>query len=165
MQNKQNIIEFLRENKTVVLILAVCLFLIELEVFALSVMKSGRKSRLHVLNTAGEMIYETDGNNLSSFDKYYFEKTFGPFENYNVKLVTTEQPFPFRAWFSAAIGIPVGLVLLMAFVSRRFPPFFMESSRRPAAPMNYRVRKPGLKKLYCGSAGSIFSSSGFLYFC
>lgn len=121
---KKNIIDFLRENKTVVLILAICLFLIELEVFALAVMKSGRNSRLHIMNASGEVIYEADGKNLSSFDKYYFEKTFGPFEGYNVKLVTTEQPFPFRAWFSAAIGIPVGLVLLMAFVVKAFSTIF-----------------------------------------
>ncbi|MBA4366644.1 MAG: hypothetical protein C0403_03280 [Desulfobacterium sp.] len=62
MQKKRNIIEFLREHKTVVLILAICLFLIELEVFALAVMKSGRKSRLNILNPSGEVIYETDGN-------------------------------------------------------------------------------------------------------
>jgi hypothetical protein len=124
MQKKKNIVEFLREHKTVVLILAICLFLIELEVFALAVMKSGRKSRLHILNPSGEVIYETDGNSLSSFDKYYFEKTFGPFENFNVKLVTSEQPFPFRAWFSAAVGIPIGLVLLVSFVIKAFSTVF-----------------------------------------
>jgi len=124
MQKKRNIVTFLQENKTMVLVIAICLFLVEIEVFALAVMKSGRKSSLHILNPSGQMIYETDGNNLSSFDKHYFEKTFGPFENYDVKLVTTEQPFPFRAWFSAAIGIPVGVVLLLAFVIKAFSTIF-----------------------------------------
>ena len=66
------------------------------------------------------LIHVTDGDNLSTFNKYYFEKTFGPIDQYRVNLVTQERPFPFRAWFTAALGIPVGAVLLFGFIIRAY---------------------------------------------
>ena len=38
----------MREHKTLILIIAVVLFLLELEIFALAAMKSGRQSRLQL---------------------------------------------------------------------------------------------------------------------
>lgn len=124
MSQKKNVTSIMRENKTVFIIIAVVLFLIELEIFALAAMKSGRKSWLQVINSLGEVIHETDGSNLSDFNKYYFEKTFGPFEQYRVKLLTKEIPFPFRTWFVAAIGIPVGIILLFGFVVKAYQALF-----------------------------------------
>ncbi len=121
---------FMRENKTLFIIISVVLFLLELEIFALSAMKSGRKSWLQVMDSSGNVIHETDGNNLSEFNKYYFEKTFGPFEQYHVKLVTKDLPFPFRAWFSAAVGIPVGAFLLFAFFVRAYHSLFGGKEKR-----------------------------------
>ncbi len=122
--NRQSIQEFIKDNKTLFTILVVGLFLIELEIFALAAMKSGRKSWLQVIDAGGNVIHETDGNNLSDFNKYYFEKTFGPFENYEVKLHTREMPFPFRAWFVAAVGIPIGIVLLFGFIVKAYIAIF-----------------------------------------
>lgn len=116
MSTNRNIFDLLREHKRLLTIIGVIIFLIELEIFAIAAMKSGRKSWLQVLDNNGSVIHETDGKNLSDFNKYYFEKTFGPFEQYNVKLITKEYPFPFRAWFVAAVGVPVGIILLFAFV-------------------------------------------------
>lgn len=118
MTKESNLTTTIREHKTLFILIAVGLFLIELEIFAVAVMKSGRKSRLQVMDSNGTVIYETNGSRLSDFNKYYFEKTFGPFENYEVRLVTRDVPFPFRAWFTAAIGIPIGVVLLFGFVVR-----------------------------------------------
>jgi hypothetical protein len=112
------------ENKTVFIVIAIALFLIELEIFAVAAMKSGRDYKLQVLDQSGNLIHETDGKNLSDFNKYYFEKTFGPFEQYQVKLVTKDVPFPFRGWFVAAIGIPIGVILLFAFVIRAYISLF-----------------------------------------
>jgi len=98
--------------------------LVELEIFALAVMKSGRKSWLQVIDANGNVIHETDGKNLSDFNKYYFEKTFGPFEQYHVKLATKDFPFPFRAWFVAAVGIPIGAILLFAFAVQAYLSLF-----------------------------------------
>ncbi|MEJ2659073.1 MAG: hypothetical protein P8012_18105, partial [Desulfobacterales bacterium] len=125
---------FMRENRNVFIIIIVVLFLLELEIFALAAMKSGHKSRLHVLDDKGNLIYETDGKNLSEFNKYYFEKTFGPFKQYHVKLVTKNLPFPFRAWFAAAVGIPVGAFLLIAFFVRAYQALFWGEEKIPDEP-------------------------------
>jgi hypothetical protein len=120
MLKEKKIATLLRENKTLFIIVAVVLFLVELEIFALAAIKSGRKSWLQVIDANGNVIHETDGKNLSDFNKYYFEKTFGPLEQYHVKLETKQFPFPFRAWFVAAVGIPVGAILLFAFAVQAY---------------------------------------------
>jgi len=124
MLKEKKIATLIRENRTLFIIIAVVLFLVELEIFALAAMKSGRKSWLQVIDANGNIIHETDGKNLSDFNKYYFEKTFGPFEQYHVKLATKDLPFPFRAWFVAAVGIPVGAILLFAFAVQAYLSLF-----------------------------------------
>ena len=114
----------IQENKTLFIIIIVGLFLLELEIFALAAMKSGRQSWLQVIDANGNVIHETSGKNLSEFNKYYFEKTFGPLENYQVRLKTRDNPFPFRAWFVAAIGLPVGAMLLFGFVVKAYVAIF-----------------------------------------
>lgn len=118
--SKQNMLQMIREHKTLFVVIGVCLFLIELEIFALAAMKSGRKAVIQVLDPGGTVIYEADGANLSQFDKYYFEQNFGPLDRYDLRFVTSEVPFPFRAWFVAAIGIPVGGMLLFAFLIKAY---------------------------------------------
>jgi len=120
MSQKINFTSLVRENKTLFIILTVGLFLIELQIFAFAATKSGKQSWLQVSDAQGTLIYETSGTRLSDFNKYYFEKTFGPFQDYNTRLVSREVPFPFRAWFVAAVGIPVGAVLLFGFVFRAY---------------------------------------------
>lgn len=124
----------LRENRMLFIIILAVLFLIELEIFAVAAMKSGRKSWLQVFDAKGNVIHETDGQNLSEFNKYYFEKTFGPFEQYQVKMVTRDRPFPFRAWFVAAVGIPVGAMLLFAFFVRTYQSLFYKEEKMPHDP-------------------------------
>lgn len=126
MLKEKKIATLIRENKTLFIIIAVVLFLVELEIFALAAMKSGRKSWLQVIDANGNVIHETDGKNLSDFNKYYFERTFGPFEQYHVKLETKQFPFPFRAWFVAAVGIPVGAILLFAFAVQAYLSLFYQ---------------------------------------
>lgn len=125
----------MKEHKTFFIIVSVVLFLLEIEIFAVAAMKSGRKSWLQVLDAHGNVIHETDGQNLSDFNKYYFEKTFGPFEQYHVQLKTRDRPFPFRAWFVAAVGIPVGAVLLFAFIARAFQALFYGTEKSPQDPV------------------------------
>jgi hypothetical protein len=104
------------KNKRLFIIIGICLFLIEMEIFAVAILKSGNQSKIVVINDQNNVIYEADGSNLTDFNKYYFEKNFGPLDQYDVKLRSNHIPFPFRAWFTAAFGIPVGIVLLVAFV-------------------------------------------------
>jgi uncharacterized membrane-anchored protein YhcB (DUF1043 family) len=132
--SQTNITSVIRENKTRFIIIAVGLFLIELEIFAVSAMKSGRNSWMQVINDKGNVIHETDGNHLSDFDRYHFEKTFGPFEQYQVRLVTKNIPFPFRAWFVAAVGIPVGVILLFGFVVKAYMSLFYGEEKKANEP-------------------------------
>ncbi|PIE63393.1 MAG: hypothetical protein CSA25_00510 [Desulfobacter postgatei] len=112
--------DLLQENKTLFLIVIVGLFLLEIEIFALAAMQAGKQSILQVLDNQGHVIHETSGDNLSDFNKHHFEKVFGPLENYNVQLNTQDVPFPFRAWFVAAICLPIGTMLLFAFVVKAY---------------------------------------------
>lgn len=137
MLKEKKIATLIRENRTLFIIIAVVLFLVELEIFALAAMKSGRKSWLQVIDANGNVIHETDGKNLSDFNKYYFEKTFGPFEQYQVKLATKDFPFPFRAWFVAAVGIPIGAILLFAFAVQAYLSLFYKEQNSG----EYHVKK------------------------
>lgn len=118
--SKQNMLQIIRDHKALFIVIGVLLLLIEIEIFAIAAMKSGRKATIQVLNAAGAVVYEADGKNLSQFDKYYFEQNFGPLENYEIRFISTDVPFPFRAWFVAAFGIPVGAMLLFAFLVRAY---------------------------------------------
>lgn len=109
-------LDLIKDHKTLFIIVIVGFFLIEIEIFAVAVMKSGRQSWMNVIDDSGEIIYQVKGSTLTNFNKYYFENTFGSIDDYQVKLVSKDVPFPFRAWFASAIGIPVGLILLLAFV-------------------------------------------------
>lgn len=147
MSSDSAISTLLRENKALFILIAVGIFLIELEIFAFAAMKSGRKSRLQVIDHTDTVIYETNGSDLSSFNKYYFEKTFGPLDQYRVNLVTQDVPFPFRAWFAAAVGIPVGAVLLFGFITRAYVSIFHghvkfnDTPETPGAPAQTRLEK------------------------
>lgn len=125
--------DLIQEHKTLFIIIIVGLFLLELEIFALAAMKSGRKSWLEVIDANGNVIHESSGQNLSEFNKYYFEKTFGPLENYQTRLKSETVAFPFRAWFVAAIGIPIGAMLLFGFVVRAYVAIFHGSERAAGA--------------------------------
>lgn len=158
--------DLIQQNKTLFIIIIVGLFLLELEIFALAAMKSGHKSWLQVIDANGNVIHETSGKNLSEFNKYYFEKTFGPLENYDVRLRTKDNPFPFRAWFVAAIGIPVGAMLLFGFVVKAYVAIFHGGELQgddvaPASQTGYESRLESV--LYRISRMNIFII-GFLIF-
>jgi len=129
MPNSKNIAHLIREKKTLLIIIAVVLFMLEMEIFAIAVIKTGPKSWLQVLNSNGNVIHETEANSLSEFDRHCFERIFGPFEQYELKLVKKDRPFPFRAWFAAALGIPVGVVLLFGFIVKAYASLFYEKEK------------------------------------
>lgn len=119
----------IQEHKTLFLVLAVGLFLVELEIFAMAAMKSGRESRLQVLDGQGHLVYEAGSATLDTREKMRFEKTFGPLSNYRVNVVTTQRPFPFRPWFAAAVGLPIGAVLLFGFFIKAYEALFFQSEQ------------------------------------
>ena len=122
----------LRQHRTLLIVMAIGLLLVEVQIFAVAATKSGRKSWLQVYDAAGTVVYETDGKRLSDFNKYYFEKNFGPLENYQVRLHSRDVAFPFRGWLVAALGLPLGMILLAAFVVKAFAALAYGSERSSA---------------------------------
>lgn len=165
MPSRKHVASFFREHKMFLIIVVVVVFLIELEIFAFAAMTSGRKSWLQVIDANGSVIHETDGKNLSDFNKYYFEQTFGSFEQYNVKLVTKEIPFPFRAWFVAAIGVPVGIVLLFGFVVRAYMALFYRGEQKPGdVDLNKHEYEYRFEKIIAAISRFNIFTIGFLVF-
>jgi hypothetical protein len=134
MPDTQRDDSLLKRHKTLFLIVAATLFIVEIQVLVIALQHSGRKATHRVLDAQGAVLYEADGKNLSSYDKYYFEKIYGPLDNYRKSVEIREIPFPFRAWFFAAIGIPVGALLLVAFVFRAYTELVHGGARAPAPP-------------------------------
>jgi hypothetical protein len=114
--SNQSLKSIVGEHKTTVIIIAMALFLIELEIVAVFSARSGKQTSMQMVTQEGYVIYETKGSRLSNSDKHYFEKTFGPLENYTARLNSRQIPFPFRAWFVTATGIPIGAMLLFGFI-------------------------------------------------
>ncbi len=131
------------QNKPLMIIVAMVLIFVELYIFFIFSAKSGTKHTLQVLNDSGTVIYETDGKHLTEFKKYYFEATFGPFENYQKKLVTRTVPFPFRAWFATALGLPLGFTLLFAFIVSVFSRLAGKKQEEPQATANADAEPTG----------------------
>ena len=111
-------------HKTAFIAIGVFMLLLELAIFAVAAVRSGDHYRLQFLDVNGNMVYETEGQNLQDFNKYHFEKTHGPVRNYQRRLIKEDVPFPFRAWFVAALGIPLGLVLSFVFILRVYTSIF-----------------------------------------
>jgi hypothetical protein len=124
MSSGRSPLSVIKTNKTVFVAIGVVLLLLELGIFAVAAVRSGQHYTLQFVDTKGDMVYETDGRNLNDFNKYNFEKTHGPLRNYTRRLVKEDIPFPFRAWFVAAVGIPLGLVLCFVFVLRAYMAIF-----------------------------------------
>ncbi len=163
--SKKNVASLITENKSVFIIIAIALFLIELEIFAVAAMKSGTDYKLQVLDDNGNLIHEADGRSLSDFNKYYFEKTFGPFEQYQVKLVKEEKPFPFRAWFVAAVGVPVGIILLFGFVVKAYISLFYGDELKEDEPDLRKAKyNTGLEKIVASVSEFNIFAIGFFVF-
>ena len=127
MKHQSDIIRTIKEQKPLFIIIMVGLFLIELEIFAVAAMKSGRTSMLQISDPKGNVVLLTQGASLSQVDKAAFERTFGPLEQYRVHIFSEDRPFPFRAWFVAAVGIPVGMLLLFAFIIKAWTALFSDN--------------------------------------
>jgi hypothetical protein len=153
-----------QDNKTLFIILAVGLFLVELEIFAMAAMKSGRQSMVQVLDSQNNVVFEARSATLDSREKAEFESTFGPLSNYQVKLVTVDRPFPFRAWFAAAVGLPIGAVLLFGFFIKAYEALFFGGTRMPTATSQDQAQSADRLERLIGRVSrlNIFAIGGFV---
>lgn len=113
-----DVFEGKRHQKIVLTVCVLAFLLLELLIYLAAASEAGQKSRIIVSDSNGNKVYETAGTSLSSYEKLVFENNFGPLRDYRIQLHSESLPFPFRAWVSAAIGIPMALALLIAFVVR-----------------------------------------------
>jgi len=110
-----------KRHQKVVLMASILLFLVlELLIYLAAASQAGQKSRVIITDANGAKVYETPGAVLTSYEKLVFENNFGPLNKYQLHVETESLPFPFRAWLSSAVGIPVGLILLVAFIVRAY---------------------------------------------
>jgi hypothetical protein len=124
MSGKYSPLTVIKNHRTVFIALGVFFILLELAIFAIAAVRSGEQYKLQFVDKNGNMVYETDGRNLTDFNVYHFEKTHGPVEEYRRRLVKRDVPFPFRAWFVAALGIPLGLILGFVLILRMYTAIF-----------------------------------------
>ncbi len=118
-----------QEHKILFTVLIIGLLFFELQIFALAAMKSGRQARIQVVDQQNQVVYETAYANFDHYEKIQFEKTFGPLTDYKVRQVTVQRPFPFRAWFAGAIGLPIGAMLMFAFFVRAYEVLFFKDDQ------------------------------------
>ena len=147
MKHNSDIIRTIKAHRSLFIIIMVGLFLIELEIFAVAAMKSGRKSMLQITDPRGNVVLLTEGARLSQIDKIAFERTFGPLEQYRVHIFSENRLFPFRAWFVAAVGIPVGMMLLFAFIVKTWAALFGETPPERKAESGEPEASSGLKRV------------------
>lgn len=141
---KKNLATLIAENKKVAICIGVALVLVELQIFAVAALKSGEAYKLKLIDNTGTVIYEADGKNLSDFNTYYFERIHGPLGSYRKQLEKREVPFPFRAWFVAAVGIPIGLTLCFAFVVKACMALFYGGQKKDDDPDSDETSKTNL---------------------
>lgn len=107
-------------QKVILLVSVLAFLLLELLIYMAAAGQAGTRSRLIVLDASGNKIFETTGSTATKYQQFEFENNYGPWANYQKRLETESLPFPFRAWLSAAVGIPVGLTLLVAFLVKTY---------------------------------------------
>lgn len=107
-------------QKNVLAIIVAALVVGELAIFLAAASQSGTEYRVVIEDSEGRTLYETPGKMLTYYEEMSFKNTFGPIENYQVRIITRHRPFPFTAWLAASVGIPMGLVLLAALIIRTY---------------------------------------------
>ncbi len=109
-----------RHQKVILTVSAIAILVLELIIYMTFASQAGHKSYVIVSDREGNVVYETQGSAITSYEKLVFENTFGPIQNYRIQVRSESNAFPFRAWLTAAVGIPIGLILLMAFLVKAF---------------------------------------------
>ncbi len=111
-------------SKTVILAAIIFLIIVELTIYTIAASMSGTEYRVIIQDREGHVLYETPGKHLTRYEELSFQNRYGPVENYIVRVVSQERPFPFRAWLAASIGIPIGAILMLAFLVRGYLAIF-----------------------------------------
>jgi hypothetical protein len=121
MAKSSSLYELFEDGKYPKLILAVgaiLLLLLQLGIFVAVYNQSGLKSRVCILDSGGRKIYENSGPALSSYEKMVFENNFGSLRDYTTQIESELVPFNYRGWILLAVGLPIGLILMLFFMAQ-----------------------------------------------
>ncbi len=121
MAKSLSLFELFEDGKYPKLILAVgaiLLLFLQLGIFAAVYSQSGLKSRVYVLDSNGRKIYESSSPALSAYEKMVFENNFGSLRDYTTQIESELAPFNYRAWILLAVGMPIGLILMLFFMAQ-----------------------------------------------
>ncbi len=121
MAKSLSLSELFEDGKYPKLILAVgaiLLLLLQLGIFVAVYNQSGLKSRVYILDSDGRKIYESSGPALSAYEKMVFENNFGSLRDYTTQVESDLAPFNYRAWILLAVGMPIGLILMLFFMAQ-----------------------------------------------
>lgn len=138
-----DIIENSPYQKTILISAIIAFLVLELFICIAAVNHTGNKSKVMISDKSGQVVYETRGQVLSTYDRQSFENTFGSLNNYTVGVHVDVRPFPFRAWLAAAIGVPVGLILLLSFLVRVYMAL-MYGEAETLSPLSDSLNEPGI---------------------
>jgi hypothetical protein len=119
MAKNLSLYELFEDGKYPKLILgvgAILLLLLELVIFVGVYNQSGLKSRVSILDSDGKKLYESTSPVLSPYEKIEFENNFGSLRNYSTQVESQLAPFNYRAWILLAVGMPIGLILMLFFM-------------------------------------------------
>lgn len=121
MAKSLSLAEFFEDSKyprVVLAIGAVFLLVLELVIFVAVYNQSGLKSRVYVTDAGGRKIFESMGQALDPYEKWQFEKDYGPLVNYTTQIESEVTPFNYRVWVMLAVGMPLGLILILFFMAQ-----------------------------------------------
>lgn len=121
MAKNSSLSEFFEDSKYTRRILAagaVLLLVLELGILVAVYNQSGLKTRVCITDANGRLVYESPGPTITSYEKMMFEDNFGPLKNYTTQLKSQYEPFNYRSWILLAVGLPLGLILLLFFMAQ-----------------------------------------------
>jgi hypothetical protein len=122
-----------KSAKTVLAVSVILLLVLEIAVYLAVSTQSGLQSRVVVEDSGGTKIYESSGAALTAYEKMMFENNFGPLRSYQTHVETEMVPFALRTWVLLAIGLPMGLILLLAFLVQVWMLLLNGGQNEPAA--------------------------------
>lgn len=97
---------------------AILLLVLQLGIFVSIYNQSGLKSKVCITDASGKKLFESMGPALSAYEKMLFENNYGPLRDYSTQVESVMEPFNYRAWIMLAVGLPIGLILMLFFMAQ-----------------------------------------------
>ncbi len=164
MAQSLSLSQFFEDGKYPKLVLAlgaILLLLLQLGIFVAVYNQSGLKSRVLVLDSGGRKIYESSGTTMGAYEKMLFENNFGSLRDYHTQIESEQVPFNYRAWILLAVGMPLGLILMLFFMAQVWL-ILLNGSPKERPPEEMELSKTRLSAFLSVSKNSSILHVGFI---